>query len=100
MSDNSGAGAPGDAVHVLRELLARGVTNVASGLYWDPMTVRQCEDAGEVRIFRCASVVRPNRPRVNRSTYRVASCESFQAWASTSERVWNFGNDGLAKDAG
>ncbi|MER9338332.1 M81 family metallopeptidase [Mesorhizobium sp. M0293] len=47
MSDNSGAGAPGDAVHVLRELLARGVTNVASGLYWDPMTVRQCKDAGE-----------------------------------------------------
>ncbi|RWF05577.1 MAG: M81 family peptidase [Mesorhizobium sp.] len=47
MSDNPGGGAPGDAVHVLRELLAQGVTNVASGLYWDPMAVRQCENAGE-----------------------------------------------------
>ncbi|MER9946353.1 M81 family metallopeptidase [Mesorhizobium sp. M0092] len=47
MSDNPGAGAPGDAVHVLRELIAQGITNVASGLYWDPMAVRQCEVAGE-----------------------------------------------------
>lgn len=47
MSDNSGAGAPGDATHVLREVTARGLTNFASGLYWDPMSVRQCEDAGE-----------------------------------------------------
>ncbi|RWK94361.1 MAG: hypothetical protein E5X54_21470 [Mesorhizobium sp.] len=23
------------------------MTNVASGLYWDPMAVRQCEHAGE-----------------------------------------------------
>jgi len=47
MSDNSGAGAPGDATHVLRALLARGTTNFASGIYWDPMAVRICESAGE-----------------------------------------------------
>ncbi len=47
MSDNSGAGAPGDATHVLRAVLARGLTGVASGIYWDPMAVRACEDAGD-----------------------------------------------------
>ncbi|OXY82165.1 M81 family metallopeptidase [Oceanimonas doudoroffii] len=47
MSDNSGAGAPGDATYVLQEVLKRGLTNVASGLYWDPMAVRFCLDAGE-----------------------------------------------------
>ena len=47
MSDNSGAGAPGDSTHVLRALLDRGLTNVASGLYWDPVAVDFCVQAGE-----------------------------------------------------
>jgi len=47
MSDNSGAGAPGDATYVLKELLERGISDAASGLYWDPIAVRFCQDAGE-----------------------------------------------------
>ncbi|WP_425038241.1 M81 family metallopeptidase [Primorskyibacter sp. S187A] len=47
MSDNSGAGAPGDSTFVLREILDRGLTDVASGLYFDPMAVAICRDAGE-----------------------------------------------------
>lgn len=47
MSDNSGAGAPGDATYVLKELLERGISDAASGLYWDPIAVRVCQDAGE-----------------------------------------------------
>lgn len=47
MGDNSGAGAPGDATFVLREVLARGLTRVAAGLFWDPVVVRICADAGE-----------------------------------------------------
>ncbi|MEL6990832.1 MAG: M81 family metallopeptidase [Pseudomonadota bacterium] len=47
MGDNSGGGAPGDATPMLRALLDRGCENVATGIYWDPMVVRQCQDAGE-----------------------------------------------------
>ncbi|MEQ9258114.1 MAG: M81 family metallopeptidase [Roseovarius sp.] len=47
MGDNSGAGAPGDSTVVLREILRRGMTNVAAGLFWDPVAVRICSDAGE-----------------------------------------------------
>lgn len=47
MSDNSGAGAPGDATHVLREVLARGLPRVAAGLFWDPQAVGFCREAGE-----------------------------------------------------
>ncbi|MCG7522054.1 M81 family metallopeptidase [Ruegeria sp. Ofav3-42] len=46
MGDNSGGGAPGDATHVLEAMLARGLTNFASGLFWDPGVVRICQDAG------------------------------------------------------
>ena len=46
MSDNSGGGAPGDATHVLAQILARGLHNVASALYYDPAAVRACEAAG------------------------------------------------------
>lgn len=47
MSDNPGAGAPGDSTFVLREILDKGLTRVASGFYFDPMAVTYCEDAGE-----------------------------------------------------
>ncbi|MEM9497180.1 MAG: M81 family metallopeptidase [Pseudomonadota bacterium] len=47
MGDNSGGGAPGDSTFVLRAVLERGLTDVATGIYWDPMVVRMCEDAGE-----------------------------------------------------
>ncbi len=46
MGDNSGGGAPGDATHLLKGMLARGMTHFASGLFWDPGVVRICQDAG------------------------------------------------------
>lgn len=47
MGDNSGGGAPGDSTFVLRALIARGIANAATGIYWDPVAVRLCRDAGE-----------------------------------------------------
>ena len=47
MGDNSGGGAPGDSTFMLQALIARGVRNAATGIYWDPMVVRACSDAGE-----------------------------------------------------
>jgi microcystin degradation protein MlrC len=31
---------------VLREVLARGMTDVAHGIFWDPVLVAMCQDAG------------------------------------------------------
>jgi len=46
MSDNPGAGAPGDSTYVLRAVLDRGLTDVALGMIFDPMAVRACVGAG------------------------------------------------------
>jgi microcystin degradation protein MlrC len=45
-ADNAGGGAPGDSTFFLRRILERGITDVASGYYWDPIAVRFCMDAG------------------------------------------------------
>ncbi len=47
MSDNPGAGAPGDSTFALREVLARKMHDVALGLIWDPMVVNTCCQAGQ-----------------------------------------------------
>ena len=47
VSDNAGGGAPSDATFLLRAILARGLTSVASGIFWDPIAVRICREAGE-----------------------------------------------------
>ena len=47
VSDNAGGGAPSDATFILERLIARGVRDAASGLYWDPVAVRFCMEAGE-----------------------------------------------------
>lgn len=46
VADNAGAGAPSDSTFVLRRLLERGVRDVATGLYWDPVAVQMCHEAG------------------------------------------------------
>ncbi|WP_341910052.1 M81 family metallopeptidase [Ferrovibrio terrae] len=51
VTDNPGGGAPGDATFILRRIIERGIENVVSGLYWDPMAVRFCCDAGEGAVF-------------------------------------------------
>jgi len=51
VTDNPGGGAAGDATFILRRILERGIGNVVSGLYWDPMAVRFCRDAGEGAVL-------------------------------------------------
>jgi microcystin degradation protein MlrC len=46
-ADNAGGGAPGDSTFVLRALLERGIDNVATGTYYDPIAVNTCFEAGE-----------------------------------------------------
>lgn len=45
-ADNAGGGAPSDSTFVLKEVLARGMKDVALGIFWDPVLVRMCQDAG------------------------------------------------------
>jgi microcystin degradation protein MlrC len=45
-ADNAGGGAPSDSTFVLREVLDRGMTDIALGLYWDPVLVRMCAEVG------------------------------------------------------
>jgi microcystin degradation protein MlrC len=52
MSDNAGGGAPSDSTFMLRAILERGLTSVASGIYWDPVVVRLCADAGEGAVMQ------------------------------------------------
>lgn len=47
VSDNAGGGAPSDATFLLEAILERGITNVATGIYWDPVALRICHEAGE-----------------------------------------------------
>ena len=45
-ADNAGGGAPSDSTFVLKEVLARGMRDVALGIFWDPLLVRMCSEAG------------------------------------------------------
>jgi microcystin degradation protein MlrC len=47
IADNAGGGAPSDATFLLREILDQGLTDNISGLYWDPMAIRLCKEAGQ-----------------------------------------------------
>jgi microcystin degradation protein MlrC len=50
-SDNAGGGAPGDNTLLLRVIIERAISNVASGCFWDPLAVGTCADAGEGARF-------------------------------------------------
>jgi microcystin degradation protein MlrC len=45
-ADNSGGGAPGDNVSILRAMLVRGLTDAVFGCVWDPVAVQVCVEAG------------------------------------------------------
>ncbi len=47
MSDNAGGGAPSDSTFLLRAIIERNMTSVATGIFWDPIAVRICREAGE-----------------------------------------------------
>ena len=51
VADNAGGGAPSDSTPILRRLVERGVTGVASGCYWDPIAVQFCMEAGVGATF-------------------------------------------------
>ncbi len=51
VADNAGGGAPGDSTFILRRILDRGLQNVLSGCYWDPLAVELCVEAGEGATF-------------------------------------------------
>lgn len=46
VADNAGAGSSSDSTFVLRRLVARGMRDVVTGLYWDPVAVQICREAG------------------------------------------------------
>ena len=45
-SDNAGGGAPSDSTFVLQRVLARGMSDIALGIYWDPVLLRMCREVG------------------------------------------------------
>ena len=46
MGDNAGGGAPSDATYFLCEILKRRLKHVGLALFWDPVLVAMCQDAG------------------------------------------------------
>lgn len=46
VADNAGGGAPSDSTAILRRLVDRGIRDVATGCYWDPVAVQICMEAG------------------------------------------------------
>ena len=46
VADNAGGGAPSDSTFILKRLVKRGIRDVATGCYWDPVAVRICKEAG------------------------------------------------------
>ena len=51
VADNAGGGAPSDSTFFLRRILEREISSVLTGLYWDPVAVRFCKEAGEGASF-------------------------------------------------
>jgi microcystin degradation protein MlrC len=47
VADNAGGGAPSDSTFMLKAMLDRGMRGMLSGIYWDPVAVRFCQEGGE-----------------------------------------------------
>ncbi len=47
VSDNAGGGAPSDATFLLRAIIESGFESVAAGIFWDPVSLGFCREAGE-----------------------------------------------------
>ncbi|MCL4187628.1 MAG: M81 family metallopeptidase [Rhodobacteraceae bacterium] len=46
VADQTGSGAPGDTTHILRALIAAGIRRAAIAVFFDPLAVGICHDAG------------------------------------------------------
>ncbi len=51
VADNAGGGAPSDSTFILKRLVERGIRDVATGCYWDPVAVRICKEASVGATF-------------------------------------------------
>ena len=51
VADNAGGGAPSDSTFMLEAMLHRGMRGMLSGIYWDPVAVRFCEEGGEGAVL-------------------------------------------------
>ena len=51
IADNAGGGAASDATHLLQAVIARGMADVLTGYYWDPVAVRFCKEVGEGSVI-------------------------------------------------
>jgi microcystin degradation protein MlrC len=49
--DNPGGGVAGDATHILRRMIERGLDNFAVATVWDPVAVSFCHAAGEGAVL-------------------------------------------------
>jgi microcystin degradation protein MlrC len=45
-ADNAGGGAPSDSTFILQRFLERGIRDAALGVFWDPVAVQLCHEAG------------------------------------------------------
>lgn len=53
-ADNAGGGAPSDSTFMLEAVIARGLSDVVIGIFWDPGVVDICKAAGEgARLNLC-----------------------------------------------
>ena len=86
-ADNAGGGAPSDSTFMLEAVLARGMKDVALAVYWDPVLVGMCRDAGvgarmRVRIGGKQSAA-SGRPVDLDVTVRAIRENMVQAFGST-----------------
>ena len=83
-SDNAGGDAPSDATFILAALLEGGLTNVVSGVYWDPGSARFCREAGEGAVLKLR--IGGIDLVINSKRTKTLCLGRWSDWASTSTR--------------
>lgn len=72
--DNPGGGVAGDATHILRRMVERGMDNIGVATIWDPIAVSFCHAAGEGRRLICVLAANPVPKVASRSISGSGSC--------------------------
>lgn len=90
VSDQTGGGAPGDTTHMLRAMMAAGITNAVYGPLWDPLAVGICfgVDEGARLKLRIGGKFEPHSgpPLDVEATVKLLKRDAFQDQLSN-ERV-------------